>query len=110
MLFLSTSGLAADGSDGGHGPLFLQVGLNNGVLLRTEVGRTTGTLTDTRTRFLGTRAPKLFRAVVKGRPAMLALTSRPWLGFSDMGRYNVVPLSYEVLDHASGETLISSSV
>ncbi|GMH39601.1 hypothetical protein BSKO_07499 [Bryopsis sp. KO-2023] len=102
LLFLSTSGLAADGSDEGNGPLFLQLGLNNGVLLRTEVGRTTGTLSDTRTRFLGTRAPKLFRAKVKGRAAMLALTSRPWLGFSDMGRYNVVPLSYEVLDHASG--------
>ena len=32
---------------------------------------------------------------------MLALSSRPWLGYSDMGRYNLVPLSYEALDHAS---------
>ena len=32
---------------------------------------------------------------------MLALSSRPWLGYSDMGRYNLTPLSYEALDHCS---------
>lgn len=31
---------------------------------------------------------------------MLALSSRPWLGYNDMGRYNFVPLSYEALDYA----------
>lgn len=33
---------------------------------------------------------------------MLALSSRPWLGYSDMGRYNLTPLSYEALDYSSG--------
>lgn len=33
---------------------------------------------------------------------MLSLSSRPWLGYSDMGRYNLTPLSYEALDYASG--------
>lgn len=33
---------------------------------------------------------------------MLALSSRPWLGFSDQGRFNITPLSYEALDHAAG--------
>ncbi len=33
---------------------------------------------------------------------MIALSSRPWLGYSDMGRYNLTPLSYEALDHCSG--------
>ena len=32
---------------------------------------------------------------------MLALSSRPWLGYSDMGRYNLTPLSYEALDYTS---------
>ena len=80
-------------------------GLANGVLLRTEVDRVTGQLSDTRQRFLGTRPPKLCSAAVRGNRAMLALSSRPWLGYSDMGRYNLVPLSYEALDHASSAHL-----
>ncbi len=64
--------------------------------------RTTGAMSDTRTRFLGTKPPKLFGANVKGQRAMLALSKRPWLGYSDMGRYNLTPLSYETLDFASG--------
>ena len=64
--------------------------------------RTTGQMSDTRTRFLGTKPPKLFGANVKGQRAMLALSKRPWLGYSDMGRYNLTPLSYETLDFASG--------
>lgn len=80
-------------------------GLANGVLLRTQVDRITGQLSDTRTRFLGTRPPKLFAANVKGQRSMLSLSSRPWLGYSDMGRYNLTPLSYEALDYASGLSL-----
>lgn len=76
-------------------------GLANGVLLRTEVDRVTGQLSDTRTRFLGTRPPKLFATNVRGKRSMLALSSRPWLGYSDMGRYNLTPLSYEALDYCS---------
>ena len=33
---------------------------------------------------------------------MLALSSRPWLGYSDQGKFNLVPMSYEPLDFASG--------
>lgn len=73
------------------------------MLLRTEVDRVAGTLSDTRTRFLGTKPPKLFAAKVGGARCMLALSSRPWLGYSDMGRYTLTPLSYEALDYAWGE-------
>ena len=76
-------------------------GLANGVLLRTEVDHVTGQLSDTRTRFLGTRPPKLLATSVNGRRSMLALSSRAWLGYSDQGRYNLSPLSFETLDHAS---------
>ena len=103
LLFLPSSGATSS-------PLFLQMGLSNGILLRTEIGQTTGTLTDTRTRFLGTRSPKLFAVRVKGENGMLALTSRPWLGFSDLGRYTLVPLSYEVLDHAASARCSASSI
>lgn len=84
-------------------------GLANGVLLRTQVDRITGQLSDTRTRFLGTRPPKLFAANVKGQRSMLSLSSRPWLGYSDMGRYNLTPLSYEALDYASGVSFADST-
>ena len=57
---------------------------------------------DTRTRFLGTKAPKLFAAAVRGERSMLALSSRPWLGYSDQGKFNLVPMSYEALDFAAG--------
>jgi len=76
--------------------------------LRTQVDRITGQLSDTRTRFLGTRPPKLFAANVKSQRSMLSLSSRPWLGYSDMGRYNLTPLSYEALDYASGTFKLSA--
>lgn len=61
----------------------------------------TGKLTDTRQRFLGTRPPRLFAVSVRGERSLLALSSRPWLGYSDMGRWQFMPLSYEALDHAA---------
>ena len=59
-----------------------------------------GKLSDTRQRFLGTRAPRLVPVNVRGQRSMLALSSRPWLGYSEMGRFQVTPLSYEALDYA----------
>ena len=50
---------------------------------RLQVDRVSGQLSDSRTRFLGTRAPKLFAATIRGVRCMLALSSRPWLGYSD---------------------------
>ncbi|KAL4425697.1 hypothetical protein ABPG75_009713 [Micractinium tetrahymenae] len=104
VLLLDSPSAGKEGTDegAGAGALFLQVGLVNGVLLRTEVDRVTGQLSDTRTRFLGTRPPKLFAAAVRGERSMLALSSRPWLGYSDQGKFNLAPMSYEALDYAAG--------
>jgi splicing factor 3B subunit 3 len=38
---------------------------------------------------------------VRGARSLLALSSRPWLGHADMGRWQFMPLSYEALDHAA---------
>eukprot|EP00249_Psilotum_nudum_P023101 c28748_g1_i1 orf=75-3716(+) len=91
------------GEDGADRPasVFLNAGLQNGVLLRTEVDMVTGQLSDTRTRFLGLRAPKLFSALVRGRRAMLCLSSRPWLGYIHQGHFLLTPLSYETLEYAA---------
>ena len=82
--------------------LFLQAGLANGTLLRTEVDKVSGQLSDTRTRFVGTKAPKLRPTVVRGKQAMLCMSTRPWIGFDDGGRFVVTPLAYEQLEDATG--------
>ena len=82
--------------------IHLQIGLANGMLSRTEVDRVTGQLSDTRTRLLGTKSVRLFSINVSGRKSMLALSSRPWLGYIDQGRYVLAPISYEQLDYAAG--------
>ncbi|KUL89482.1 hypothetical protein ZTR_04439 [Talaromyces verruculosus] len=73
----------ADSTSGGS-TLYLHIGLYSGVYLRTVLDEVTGELSDTRTRFLGAKPVKLFGVSVKGQPAVLALSSRPWLGYSDV--------------------------
>jgi splicing factor 3B subunit 3 len=82
--------------------LFLNIGLQNGALLRTVLDPTTGDLLDTRTRYLGSRAVKLFKIKVQGAEAVLALSSRSWLSYMYQGRFHLTPLSYEMLEYASG--------
>jgi splicing factor 3B subunit 3 len=88
--------------DDGSGSIYLNVGLTNGVLLRADVDSVTGQLSDTRARFLGARPPKLSAVSVQGKAAMMALSSRPWLGHFDLAnRFALSPLSYEPLEHAA---------
>ncbi|KAG2113360.1 CPSF A subunit region-domain-containing protein [Suillus cothurnatus] len=56
--------------------MFVNIGLQNGVLLRTVLDPINGQLTDTRTRFLGNRPVRLVRVQIQGNPAILALSSR----------------------------------
>lgn len=89
---------------GGHsaGSLHLNIGLSNGVLLRTSLDLVSGDLADTRTRYLGSRPVKLFRIKVKGSEAVLAMSSRTWLSYYYQNRFHLTPLSYESLEFASG--------
>ena len=80
--------------------LFLNIGLSNGVLLRSTVD-STGELSDTRSRFLGTRGVKLRSIRIGGRNAVLALSSKSWIGYSENGRIEMTPLSGLVLSSAS---------
>ncbi|CAB1323273.1 unnamed protein product [Coregonus sp. 'balchen'] len=76
--------------------------LGNGVLLRTVLDPVTGDLSDTRTRYLGSRPVKLFRVRMQGQEAVLAMSSRSWLSYSYQSRFHLTPLSYETLEYASG--------
>mmetsp|Transcript_5908 Transcript_5908/g.9597 ORF Transcript_5908/g.9597 Transcript_5908/m.9597 type:complete len:1230 (-) Transcript_5908:259-3948(-) len=81
--------------------LYLNIGLQNGVLQRTVLDPLTGTLSDTRQRFLGSRPIKLFKAKIGGSAACLALSSRSWVVYTWQTRVMLTPLSYESLEHAS---------
>ncbi|GAO45938.1 hypothetical protein SAICODRAFT_6225 [Saitoella complicata NRRL Y-17804] len=77
---------------------FLHIGLYNGVYLRTVLDPVTGQLTDTRTRFLGSKPVKLFNVGIQGQRAVLALSSRSWLGYTYQSSLHLTPLSYEPLE------------
>lgn len=82
-----------------EGTLFVNIGLQNGVLLRTVLDVLSGQLTDTRTRFLGARPVTLVRVTVHGQPAVMALSSRPWISYTYHGRGHFSPLLYDPLDY-----------
>ncbi|KAI9758926.1 MAG: pre-mRNA-splicing factor rse1 [Chaenotheca gracillima] len=88
--------MAMSDSTSGGSTLYLHIGLYSGVYLRTVLDEITGELSDTRTRFLGPKPAKLFRVSVKGQTAVLALSSRPWLGYSDPQSkgFMLTPLNY----------------
>jgi splicing factor 3B subunit 3 len=88
-------------SDAAIPTLFLNVGLSTGVLTRVAVDAVTGTLSDTRQRFLGPKSVKLFRIGVREQPAVMALTTRAWLMYNLQGRYYQQPVSYETLEYVS---------
>jgi splicing factor 3B subunit 3 len=88
-----------DSATGGS-TLFLHIGLYSGVYLRTVLDEITGDLSDTRTRFLGSKAVKLYRTPVNGQQALLALSTRPWLAYSDpqTKAFMLTPLDYYPLE------------
>lgn len=91
-----------DGSAPTAGSIYLNIGLTNGVLLRTVLDPVSGDLADTRTRYLGSRPVKLFRIKMQGSEAVLAMSSRTWLSYYYQNRFHLTPLSYESLEYASG--------
>ncbi|KAF8512400.1 CPSF A subunit region-domain-containing protein [Gautieria morchelliformis] len=84
----------------GQPTMFVNIGLQNGVLLRTVLDPINGQLTDTRTRFLGTRPVRLVRVSVQKNPSILALSSRSWLNYTHQHLMHFTPLIFENLDHA----------
>lgn len=80
----------------------LLAGLQNGVLLRTVLDQVTGDLSDTRTRYIGSRPVKLFRVSMQGGEAVLAMSSRTWISYYYQNRFHLTPLSYESLEFAAG--------
>ncbi|KAF7971621.1 hypothetical protein HWV62_20728 [Athelia sp. TMB] len=83
-----------------HSTMFVNIGLQNGVLLRTVLDPVNGQLTDTRTRFLGTRPIRLVRVMIQRNPAILALSSRSWVNYTHQNLMHFTPLIFENFDYA----------
>ncbi|KAJ5623551.1 Pre-mRNA-splicing factor rse1 [Penicillium lividum] len=92
--------MAMADSSSGATTLYLHIGLYSGVYLRTVLDDVTGELSDTRTRFLGAKPVKLSQVSVQGQTAVLALSSRSWLGYSDVQTksFMLTPLDYVGLE------------
>lgn len=92
--------MAMEDSSMGGSTLYLHIGLHSGVYLRTVLDEISGELTDTRQKFLGPKAVKLFQVSVQGQTCVLALSSRPWLGYADplTKGFVMTPLSYAELE------------
>lgn len=96
----SLSIIAMEDSSHGGTTLYLHIGLHSGVYLRTVLDEITGELTDTRHKFLGPKPVRLFQVSVQKQTCVLALSSRPWLGYTDplTKGFMMTPLSYEDLE------------
>ena len=80
--------------------LYLHIGLENGLYLRTILDTTDGSLSDTRRRFLGTKAVKLVQIEVQKQSCVMAMSSRSWLAYNQSTGLTLTPLSYPPLDAA----------
>eukprot|EP01036_Dinobryon_divergens_P028945 gene28945-37971_t len=81
--------------------LYLNVGLEKGVLMRVAVDPLTGDFSDARQRFLGPKQIKLCRVTVQSRASCMALSAKAWLLYNYQNRYHQDPVSYEALEHAA---------
>ncbi|KFY96600.1 hypothetical protein V500_02391 [Pseudogymnoascus sp. VKM F-4518 (FW-2643)] len=92
--------MAIEDSSSGGSILYLHIGLDSGVYLRTVLDEITGELTDTRHKFLGLKAVRLFQVTVQRRPCVLALSSKPWIGIFSIEKLSnniiqkSIPLTY----------------
>lgn len=59
--------------------LFVNIGLENGVYVRTSLDERTGQLSDTRTKYLGNKPVMLSKIVVGGTNVVLALSNKTWI-------------------------------
>lgn len=81
--------------------LYLNMGLQNGELIRTTLDRVTGDLGESVRRYLGARTVKLFNVKVQEKHSLLACTNKTWLIYYHQSRCHLSPLTHEPFDHAT---------
>lgn len=81
--------------------LYLYAGLQNGMIVRTSIDPITGKLTDSRPKYLGGKPVKLIKLLILGKPAILALSSRPWLFYTFGQKQMATLLAFPFISVAS---------
>ncbi|KAF2740759.1 pre-mRNA-splicing factor rse1 [Polyplosphaeria fusca] len=81
---------------------YLHVGLRSGVYIRAYLDEITGDIYGSQRRFLGPEPIRFAEVVAAQDPAILAITSRPWLTYTDprSGTITSTPLHYTPFDAA----------
>lgn len=85
--------------------VYVHIGMENGLYVRTMIDEVSGKLSDTRIKFLGSKSVRLSPIKVPGNSGeengILALSSRPWYGYFAEGRFKLSPLINCSLTHGT---------
>lgn len=84
----------------GHSTISINIGLQNGVFLRTTLDPETGHLKNSRTRFVGTHPVQVNSIQIQGVSALLVLSSRSWLCYIHQNKTHFTPIQNNELDLA----------
>lgn len=79
----------------------MYAGLKNGMIVRTSIDTITGKLTDSRPKYLGSQPVKCVKLSILGKPAILALSSRPWLIYTYGKKQMTTMLTFSYIGIAS---------
>ena len=84
---------------------YVHIGLASGLYLRAIIDAVTGELGEVRTKFLGARGTRVFPVETgdeEGNGAVIACSTRPWLGYNSPkgGQYTLTPLVTGMLEAA----------
>ncbi|SBT82679.1 splicing factor 3B subunit 3, putative [Plasmodium ovale] len=89
------------GNDKERNVLFLNIGLNTGVLLRSIIDPIAGTLSNHYSKYLGAKSVKICHVLVNKNPALLVLCEKTFLCYVHQGKYVYSPLNYDMLEYVS---------
>jgi splicing factor 3B subunit 3 len=81
---------------------YLHIGLRSGIYIRSVLEEHSGDIGDTRRRFLGPAPVRFARVDAAGEPAVVAMTTRPWLSYTHprTGAFFTTPLNYMPFESA----------
>ncbi|ODV76761.1 uncharacterized protein CANTADRAFT_27538 [Suhomyces tanzawaensis NRRL Y-17324] len=85
---------------------YVHIGMENGVYVRTTIDPITGTLSDTRIKYLGTKPVQL--STINNASSLLAVSSSPWVGYQASGDFKLSPLLN--IGISTGSSFISEDI
>lgn len=81
--------------------LFLVVGLNTGVMIRSNIDAITGALSDQHSRFLGARAVRFSLVKVGDGMGFMAMSDKSWLCYAHQGKLFTSYINYDMVEHVA---------